>query len=59
MLKHGVFPDLSVGNTIVIIVTDNCYWAAEEESSDPIMMDNLLLNIHKIPIFLPSAVKPQ
>ena len=23
------------------------------------MMDNLLLNIHKIPIFLPSAAKPQ
>ena len=34
MLKHGVFPDLSVGNTIVIIVTDNCYWAAKEETSD-------------------------
>ena len=58
MLKHGVFPDLSVSNTIVIIVADNCYWAAKEETSDHIMMDNLLLNIHKIPIFLPSAAKP-
>ena len=48
---HGRLPDLSQRNTIATIVTDNGFWKAKEETSDPIMMDNLHLNMHKTPYF--------